>query len=787
MLKNRRLQRFLIYFFILMLTTTNVSGRQQSTDIQTLIKQLNSKDSQTCITAARELGRLGDKRAVEPLIACLNNTSIRNPFIRSAAAEALGQIGDPRAVEPLIACLNDTSIRNPFIKSAAAEALGQIGDQRAVEPLAASLKSREYILYRPVIEALDKIGDKRAVKPLCEFLIDEHTSPPVLEATLKALGNLGDPNAVDEIMTFLKSDHVSEPTRKIAIDTMIKLDSHSSIANLIELWKNSDSFSRRRLSKNLIQAGKPAIGPLINILKESNIQPNSDIRAHMKLRLNREKRELYTDTIEILGQTSEPAAAEAIIMNLRTMDPSVKNTAKKALIKLHFAAVEPLISFLKKKESENERLISLNNRDMAIEILGEIGDPNAVDILIQCLNADDYSDKKAAATALGRLGDRRAIPHLYRFLQDNNRNIAKAAAEALTRLNYVPESDKENISYLLAQQNWSQLARMGKPAVTPLIECMEDYQIASEACETLVKIGEPAVIPLIAYLKKNQKVQPQSAPRRNRRSRLQSNLRSFRSVPPIESRINTFQVNYAIEALGEIGDSRAVEPLLEYMENSGKSCSPSVAEALGNLGDKRAVEPLIARLDQTELGAASALALTKILGEKSIVHVVPLLPKWGAYNELIVAILNLSWKPQTEAEQVYAWAAKNNKGELLANWEQTRRILLSDLKENYKTQRTISVFLELKKDDPVVVNSLLELLYKGDSSSESAAQAYLNCGHARLIDAAANWLVNKGQKVSYNVWTTDKNGFVISQQSYDKETTPPDIWQRILRENHSWK
>jgi HEAT repeat protein len=753
MVHNRQFHRLLIYLFILTLIATAAYGRQQSDDIQTPIKQLNSEDSQTCIAAAKELGRLGDKRAVEPLIACLNNTSIKNPFIKSAAAEALGQIGDPRAVEPLIECL----------------------------------KSREFILYRPTIEALDKIGDKRAAEPLSKFLIGGLTNPPDIEAALKSLGKLGDPNAVDEIVTLLKSGHVSEPIRKLAIDTIMKLDSRNGIANLIELWKTSDSFSRRRLSKNLIQAGKPAVGPLIDILTESNIQPNADIRTYMESRLDREKRELYTDTIEILGQTSDPAAAEAIIANLATRDSFVQNTAKKALIKLHTAAVDPLIRFLRKKESENGRFTPYDIRDTAIEILGEIGDPNAVNILIQCLKTDDYSETKAAAKALGQIGDSRAIPHLSRLLQDNDRNIAKTAAEALTMLNYNPESDKENIPYLIAQQNWSQLAQMGSPAVAPLIECMEDYQIASEAWDALVKIGEPAVIPLIAYLKKNQKVQPQLTPRKNRRNRLSQNRRSFRLTVPTDSQSGIFRPDLAIEALGEIGDSRALDPLLEYMENSGKSPPPSVAEALGRLGDMRAAEPLIERLDQTRSGAASALALTQIMGEKSLEHVVPLLPKWGAYNELISAISKLGWKPQTEAEHVYAWAATNNKGEMLANWEQTKRILLSDLKNEYKSLRAVAVFLLLEKDDPAVISSLLELLRTGGSTSESAAYEYLNCGHARLIDAAANWFVNKGDKVSYMVSTVDKDGHIITSQSYDKETTPPDVWQRILRENHTWK
>jgi len=52
--------------------------------------------------------------------------------MRQAIAEALGKIGDPRAVEPLIAQLKD---REPGPRLAAVRALGQIGDDRAVDAL----------------------------------------------------------------------------------------------------------------------------------------------------------------------------------------------------------------------------------------------------------------------------------------------------------------------------------------------------------------------------------------------------------------------------------------------------------------------------------------------------------------------------------------------------------------------------------------------------------------------------------------------------------------------------
>ena len=56
----------------------------------------------------------------------------------------------------------------------------------------------------------------------------------------------------------------------------------------------------------------------------------------------------------------------------------------------------------------------------------------------------------------------------------------------------------------------------------------------------------------------------------------------------------------AAEALGKLGDARAVEPLLARLEDEYEWVRERAAEALGKLGDVRAVEPLLARLEDEE-------------------------------------------------------------------------------------------------------------------------------------------------------------------------------------------
>ena len=74
----------------------------------------------------------------------------------------------------------------------------------------------------------------------------------------------------------------------------------------------------------------------------------------------------------------------------------------------------------------------------------------------------------------------------------------------------------------------------------------------------------------------------------------------------------------AADVLGQFEDARAVEPLLDVLQDQeeDRTVRESVAIALGQLGDKRAVEPLIAVLKDTgdSVRSSAAFALGQ-LGE----------------------------------------------------------------------------------------------------------------------------------------------------------------------------
>ena len=92
--------------------------------------------------AAVSIGKIGDERAIEPLIKSLKyeewqvQQALLNT-VRECSAETLGIIGDKRAVNPLITAMKEDIDDDVRWKSACA--LGKIGDENAVDPLIEAL------------------------------------------------------------------------------------------------------------------------------------------------------------------------------------------------------------------------------------------------------------------------------------------------------------------------------------------------------------------------------------------------------------------------------------------------------------------------------------------------------------------------------------------------------------------------------------------------------------------------------------------------------------------------
>jgi hypothetical protein len=107
------------------------------------------------IAATLRLGTAGRTESVEPLVHALGNLRLGRSGLVAAAADALGKIGEARAIEPLIAALK---ISDPAAKAVIVEALGKLNDAKAVEAIRPLLKTDHSGLRRASAVALNSLG-----------------------------------------------------------------------------------------------------------------------------------------------------------------------------------------------------------------------------------------------------------------------------------------------------------------------------------------------------------------------------------------------------------------------------------------------------------------------------------------------------------------------------------------------------------------------------------------------------------------------------------------------------
>ena len=270
--------------------------------VRPLIAALQDKDKDTVYrgAAARVLGGIGDKRAVEPLIAALQEDIWY-------VADALGEIGDKRAVVPLIAVLQDGGNDNTR-RRFAAEALGQLGDARAVESLLAVMQNKDDPQRGAAMGALGDIGDKRAVLPLLAALQDKGFRSRRGVAMI-ALGKIGDERAVAPLLAALQAGSMS------AVQALGRLGDKRAVAPLVAVMQ--DESNDRSDRSDAIGAlgrigGQQAVDALVAVLQD-------DDDAY------------HGFAIFALGRIGDKRAVPALIAFLQDEDHSYRHLAADAL------------------------------------------------------------------------------------------------------------------------------------------------------------------------------------------------------------------------------------------------------------------------------------------------------------------------------------------------------------------------------------------------------------------------------------------------------------------------
>jgi len=206
------------------------------------------------------------------------------------------------------------------------------------------------------------------------------------------------------------------------------------------------------------------------------------------------------------------------------------------------------------------------SQDSVVKILGDIKDPRAVPRLIEELRAYKTTRVCPVCKALAAIGDPRAVEPLIEFIQARNGDVDPIVIETLTQL----------------------MDLRAVPAITPLLKSPSP-KLRIAAMMALATINECQAM---AEVRSSLLDEPENV--RQAAAQLAAKCKDFASVDLL-IRMLQFDIK-AAKALGDIGDQRAVEPLLLIVKVKQQWGRRDVAHALGQLHDPRAVDALILAL-----------------------------------------------------------------------------------------------------------------------------------------------------------------------------------------------
>lgn len=209
-------------------------------------------------------------------------------------------------------------------------------------------------------------------------------------------------------------------------------------------------------------------------------------------------------------------------------------------------ALLPLLGALAAGQTAPELAKKLKSKESADRIraaneLGKLGPDaaSAVSALVQALGDETPEAKSAAADALGKIG-KAAVPQVGKALADRDRQLA--AARAVAGLGPIAVELTPAVIKLLRVESLEArpavekaLSAIGEPAMPHVIKALEDNAINLQLCEAMVRMGPAAKAAVPALL----------------------DLLTKRGVRAPEG---------AAQALGAIGDPRAVAPLVDAVD-----------------------------------------------------------------------------------------------------------------------------------------------------------------------------------------------------------------------------
>lgn len=498
--------------------------------------------------------------------AVLAKLKSKNPKTRREAIVALGEVKTKKSVQLLVKSLADPAWTNRQIAAEQVILAGEV----AIEPLIAVIDEEHEDLHYWTIEALGNLGGDGIA--CLEKILDSPDRTDRLHI-VKCLPKSRDPRVVDPLLKALGDADWS--VRKHAAEGL-ELFGDRSVPGL-----------QKAFQSNLNAMGNDdicfwSIRVLGKILRDKAIPVFRDLLA------NKDKNIRFY-AVGALGETASEQAVDPLIAALE--DPSwlVRRQAFEMLEKIGRIAVDKLKDAFFKGNDDVKY--------WTVRLIARILRGDAVEVLKKLLNTQEKELRYFIVTALGETEDVRVVPTLIECFKDNFWQIRQKACEmvALMKQAAIPfleaalSNESEDVRY------WSVRA-IGKiggaPAMRVLLEVKKhpNNRMRLFAIYALADIGTDEVIdPLVESLG------DPSWPVRNTAGN-SLNAMGKTSMKPLIRAIGHENEDisfWAQKVLAQFGD-KAVQTLIDSLaDKADANMRKSAIVALGKIGTTASLKPLI--------------------------------------------------------------------------------------------------------------------------------------------------------------------------------------------------
>ena len=386
-----------------------------------------------------------------------------------------------------------------------------------------------------------------------------------------------------------------------------------SFADLIKNLDDENVETRRLASLGLADYGEESIPHLLKTLGDADWR-------------------VRKTSVESFLKIGGKRVIDALISALSIQDnPGVRNSAIEALIGIGKEGVPFLINSFEDAHQDVRKFI--------VDILGEVGDSMATPLFIKALTDRDDNVRFSAIEHIGRMRDEKAIEPLLKIFKKKELWLSYPAAIAIGNIG--DSRVLEPLLDALKEKPLREAALKGlgalgdKRALAPVIKFLKDpsRSIREIAMQVILDISKknPRDNEVITIIKENidreisdyllQSLKREKAQIKLASVRLLGWVGDERAVEPLVNLLQEDELQEDImEALLILGRGGVIHALIPFLDSPDNIIRRCISHLLGEIGDSNAVEALIKSLSDEDghVRGNSMIALGKIKDRRAI-------------------------------------------------------------------------------------------------------------------------------------------------------------------------